>query len=104
MALEGAEELQPGQVLGRARLQAVPQECPQNIRASAPEVAPFESRTPVQEFLMSADSKKSMGWTIVLVLLGVVALVGGVKWLVLLIPAAMLIWYGAAPILRSGRN
>ncbi len=53
---------------------------------------------------MSADSKKSMGWTIVLVLLGVVALVGGVKWLVLLIPAAMLIWYGAAPILRSGRN
>jgi hypothetical protein len=53
---------------------------------------------------MSADSKKSMGWTIVLVLLGVVALVGGVKWLVLLIPAAMLIWYGAGPILRSGRN
>jgi hypothetical protein len=53
---------------------------------------------------MSADSKKSMGWTIVLVLLGVIALAGGVKWLVLLIPAAMLIWYGAAPILRSGRN
>ena len=53
---------------------------------------------------MSADSKKSMGWTIVLVLLGVVALVSGVKWLVLLIPAAMLIWYGAGPILRSGRN
>jgi hypothetical protein len=53
---------------------------------------------------MSADSKKSMGWTIVLVLLGVVALVGGVKWLVLLIPAAMLIWYGAGPLLRSGRN
>ncbi|HUD64155.1 MAG TPA: hypothetical protein VMQ17_06250 [Candidatus Sulfotelmatobacter sp.] len=53
---------------------------------------------------MSADSKKSMGWTIVLVLLGVVALVGGVKWLVLLVPAAMLIWYGAGPILRSGRN
>jgi len=45
-----------------------------------------------------------MGWTAVLILLGVVALVGGVKWLVLLIPAAMLIWYGAGPILRSGRN
>jgi hypothetical protein len=53
---------------------------------------------------MGADSKKSMGWTIVLVLLGIVALVGGVRWLVLLIPAAMLIWYGAGSILRSGRN
>ena len=53
---------------------------------------------------MSADSKKSMGWTIVLILLGIVALVGGVKWLVLLIPAAVLIWYSAGPILRSGRN
>jgi len=53
---------------------------------------------------MSANSKKSMGWTGVLVLLGVVALFGGVKWLVVLIPAAMMVWYGVGPALWSGRN
>lgn len=53
---------------------------------------------------MSANSKKSMGWMVVLILLGVAALFGGAKWLVLLIPAATLVWYGAAPILRGGRN
>ena len=31
---------------------------------------------------MSRNSKKSMGWTIVLILLGLVALFGGEKWLV----------------------
>jgi hypothetical protein len=53
---------------------------------------------------MSMNSKKSMGWATVLILLGIIALFGGVKWLIVLIPAAMLIWYGAAPMLRSGRN
>lgn len=53
---------------------------------------------------MSADRKKSMGWTMVLILLGVAALVGGAKWLVVLIPAAMLVWFGATPMPRSGRN
>jgi hypothetical protein len=53
---------------------------------------------------MSRNSKKSMGWTIVLILLGIIALFGGVKWLIVLIPAAMLIWHGAAPMLGSGRN
>jgi hypothetical protein len=53
---------------------------------------------------MSANSKKSMGWSGVLVLLGLVALIGGQGWLVVLIPAAMLVWYGAGPALRSGRN
>jgi hypothetical protein len=53
---------------------------------------------------MSANSKKSMGWSGVLVLLGLVALFGGQDWLVVLIPAAMLVWYGASPALRSGRN
>jgi hypothetical protein len=43
-------------------------------------------------------------WTILLILLGVAALCGGTKWLALLIPAAMLVWYGAGPTLRSGRN
>ncbi len=53
---------------------------------------------------MSANAKKSMGWTIVLILLGMAALYGGSKWLSLLIPAALLVWYGAGPMLRSGRN
>ena len=53
---------------------------------------------------MSMNSKKSMGWTVVLILLGIVAFVGGMKWLVVLIPAAMMVWYGVGPALRSGRN
>ena len=53
---------------------------------------------------MSANSKKSMAWTIILILLGMAALYGGEKWLALLIPAAILVWYGAGPALRSGRN
>jgi hypothetical protein len=56
------------------------------------------------EFDMSANSKKSVGWTLVLMLLGVAALFAGPKWLALLIPAATLIWYAARPTLRSGRN
>lgn len=53
---------------------------------------------------MSAKSKKSMGWMILLILFGVAALIGGVKWLVVLIPAATLVWFGAAPALRDSRN
>ena len=53
---------------------------------------------------MSANSKKSLGSTILLIVLGVAALVGGAKWLVLLVPAALLVWYGTGPMLRGGRN
>jgi hypothetical protein len=53
---------------------------------------------------MSANSKKSMGSTAALILLGMLALYGGEKWLSLLVPAAVLVWYAAQPILRSGRN
>ncbi len=53
---------------------------------------------------MSANSKKSMGWAVVLIFLGVVALFAGVLWLTVLIPAAMLIWYGVGPMLGGGRN
>ena len=53
---------------------------------------------------MSANSKKSMGSTIVLILLGMAALYGGSKWLSLLIPAALLVWYTARPMIRTGRN
>lgn len=50
------------------------------------------------------NSRKSLATAMVLVLLGVVAIIGGVKWLTLLVPIALLICYGAAPMLRSGRN
>jgi hypothetical protein len=53
---------------------------------------------------MSAESKKSVGWTIVLVILGVAVFYGGAKWAAFLVPAAVLVWYGARPRLRSGRN
>ena len=53
---------------------------------------------------MSASSKKSIGGTTVLILFGVLALFGGEKWLVGLIPAAMLVWYGTGTALRRGRN
>ena len=53
---------------------------------------------------MSATSKKSMTSTLVLILLGMAALYGGSRWLTILIPAAVLVWYGAAPALRIGRG
>jgi hypothetical protein len=53
---------------------------------------------------MSMDSKKSMGWTLILILLGMAALYGGLRWLALLIPAALLIWFAGKPRLRTGRN
>ena len=53
---------------------------------------------------MSANTKNSMGRTLALTLLGLLALLAGVKWLVVLVPAAMLVWFGAPPGLRIGRN
>ena len=53
---------------------------------------------------MSANAKKSTTATIALILFGALALFAGEKWLWVLIPAAALVWYGAAPRLRSGRN
>ena len=59
---------------------------------------------PELEHVMSAIAKKSMSATVALILFGMLALFAGEKWLVVLIPAAVLVWYGAAPKLRSGRN
>jgi hypothetical protein len=54
---------------------------------------------------MSAQSKQSIGWTTVLILFGLAALFAGTKLLVILIPAALLIWFGIAqPLLHSDRN
>jgi len=53
---------------------------------------------------MSRNQKRSVGWTAVLITLGMIAFFGGVKWLAVLIPAAVLVWYGALPTLGGGRN
>jgi len=57
-----------------------------------------------EELSMSANAKKSMTGTMALILLGLLTLITGGKWLVVLVPAAMLVWYGARPAMRSGRN
>jgi hypothetical protein len=53
---------------------------------------------------MSMNSKKSITGTSVLVLLGLLALFAGPKWLTVLIPAAIFVWYAAGSLLRTGRN
>ncbi len=53
---------------------------------------------------MSAESKKGYGSTLARIAFGVMALYLGANWLLLLIPAALLVWYVARPTLRSGRN
>jgi hypothetical protein len=53
---------------------------------------------------MSMKTKKSIGSTLILILLGLIALFAGPNWLGVLIPAALLVWYAASPALHSGRN
>jgi 4-hydroxybenzoate polyprenyltransferase len=53
---------------------------------------------------MSAPMKKSISAGLVLISLGIAALFASEKWLLALVPAAMLVWYSARPRLRSGRN
>jgi hypothetical protein len=53
---------------------------------------------------MSRDNKKSIGLATVLMMFGVFAMYAGLKSLIILVPAAMLLWYEARPQLRSGRN
>lgn len=53
---------------------------------------------------MHRNSTQSAGWAFVLILFGILALFGGVKWLIPLVPAALLIWYAAGPSLRNGRS
>jgi len=53
---------------------------------------------------MSVDAKKSTGGTVILILLGLAAFFAGGMWLALLIPAAVLVWYGAGSAWRTGRN
>jgi hypothetical protein len=53
---------------------------------------------------MAAKTTTSITATLALVLLGVLVLWAGESYLVLLVPAAVLVWYGAAPRLRGNRN
>jgi hypothetical protein len=54
---------------------------------------------------MSAETKKGYGSTIVMIVLGVLALYGGVHWLVVLIPAAIFVRYSAMRLsLAKSRN
>lgn len=53
---------------------------------------------------MSSEAKKSYGSTLALCAFGVLSLYLGARWLLLLVPAAILVWYGVRPALRSGRN
>ncbi|MGA8430419.1 MAG: hypothetical protein WB729_11405 [Candidatus Sulfotelmatobacter sp.] len=52
----------------------------------------------------NANLRKSMAWTAILIVLGLLALIGGVKTLVLLLPAAAFVWYQARPVVHGGRN
>jgi hypothetical protein len=42
---------------------------------------------------MNTPSKKSRGWALILVALGLLALYAGPRALALLVPAAILVWY-----------
>jgi hypothetical protein len=68
-------------------------------------IAGIKSFTNYQESNMSAQSRKSLGWTIILIAFGFTALFVGTKVLVVLIPAAFFIWYWIAkPMLYGNRN
>ncbi len=51
---------------------------------------------------VSAEAKKHYGSMVAFLALGILALYGGPQ--LLLLPAATVVWYGANPKLRSGRN
>lgn len=53
---------------------------------------------------MRMDWKKSMASAMLLIILGVVALYGGAQTLGLVIPLALLVWYGTGAVLGGGRN
>jgi hypothetical protein len=44
---------------------------------------------------MSAEAKKEYGSSVALIVFGLLALYFGVHWLLVLIPAATLVWYGS---------
>lgn len=53
---------------------------------------------------MTPNTKKSIAASAALILLGVLVLFSGEKSLLILIPAAVWVWYAATPKLRRDRN
>jgi hypothetical protein len=53
---------------------------------------------------MSADAKRGYGSTIVLMIMGMLALYGDGRWLLLLIPTAVAVYAAAGVALRRKRN
>jgi hypothetical protein len=53
---------------------------------------------------MSRISKNSMTSAGVLIILGAVALYAGPNSLIVVVPAALVIWYGGRQLLENGRN
>ncbi|MGA7694435.1 MAG: hypothetical protein WCA76_05365 [Candidatus Sulfotelmatobacter sp.] len=45
---------------------------------------------------MSADARKGYGSTLILMILGVLALYGGARWVGFLVPAAIIVWLAAS--------
>lgn len=53
---------------------------------------------------MSAETKKGYGSMLLLLALGIIALFAGAKSLVLVVPAAVIVWYGARLAPGNGGN
>ena len=54
---------------------------------------------------MSAEAKRGYGSTLVLLTLAVLAFYAGTRWLVVFIPAAVVVWYAASgTAFRRSRN
>lgn len=53
---------------------------------------------------MNKDVQKSIAAALALILLGILVLLAGERSIIVLIPAAVLVWYGTAPKLRRSRN
>jgi hypothetical protein len=53
---------------------------------------------------MNTDVKKTMAAASALILLGVLVLLTGERSLIVLIPVAVLVWYGTAPKVHRSRN
>jgi len=53
---------------------------------------------------MKTPSNKSRGWALILIALGMLAVYGGARWLLVLIPTAAAVWYAAARTTFSRRR
>jgi len=53
---------------------------------------------------MNGNVKRSRAAASALILLGILVLLRGERSLIVLIPVAVLVWYGTAPKLRRSRN